>query len=411
MKAIITLSLCLLGSMGSLGSPLSFASMDRVECEGTYCPELDWCFSTTSPFDKLGGPDCNPDSPEKVWLDVTLHLDDNNGAYPEVECKISPVKNLDDTSKACIQKLNARSDLTKIVIMVNGWQESLNEEVVWISKKHTALNDVDPSAAIMRVIWGPHEADPADQDEYEKRMNQDFADSRYTGKAIGLMVENIRSTLDRTLFTHCIGYSLGAQVCGFAGQHFVETNQPMLDRISGVDPGAPFFYADNLGSYSFEDMPANINLAQLDKSDAKFVDIYHTDDIIFTSDTKRGTILPTATVDFYVGRGPTAYGGFQPGYNPKEWVWGVNGWNHHFVTIFYFSTVLNKGCKANNVCEGGNVKELIQTPYGFTIPDPMDFTTFFKCKAISTDVTAGYWASTDTKPGIYTVAADKNGCL
>ncbi|CAF0864126.1 unnamed protein product [Brachionus calyciflorus] len=58
--------------------------------------------------------------------------------------------------------------------------------------------------------------------------------------------------------SHCIGHSLGAHVCGFAGKTI------KLERISGLDPAGPLF----------EKKPKD---SRLDKEDAEFVDIIHTD--------------------------------------------------------------------------------------------------------------------------------------
>ncbi len=57
---------------------------------------------------------------------------------------------------------------------------------------------------------------------------------------------------------HCIGHSLGAHVCGYTGKLL------KLKRISGLDPAGPRFGWSDSNE-------------RLDKSDAEFVDIIHTD--------------------------------------------------------------------------------------------------------------------------------------
>ena len=74
-----------------------------------------------------------------------------------------------------------------------------------------------------------------------------------------------------SLFIHCVGFSLGGQVCGFAGQ-----SGGNIDRISGLDPAGPSFYPDNPLTPDIPE-PANANVARLDPGDAPFVDVYHTD--------------------------------------------------------------------------------------------------------------------------------------
>lgn len=58
---------------------------------------------------------------------------------------------------------------------------------------------------------------------------------------------------------HLIGYSLGAQISAIAGSKI-----PNLGRITGLDPSG-LYYSDAS------------NRLKLDKSDAEFVDVIHTD--------------------------------------------------------------------------------------------------------------------------------------
>ncbi|XP_070190067.1 pancreatic lipase-related protein 2-like isoform X2 [Littorina saxatilis] len=60
---------------------------------------------------------------------------------------------------------------------------------------------------------------------------------------------------------HLIGHSLGAQVVGYAGEKFQKTK---IGRITGLDPAAPLFEKFHIR-------------VKLDKTDAAFVDIMHTD--------------------------------------------------------------------------------------------------------------------------------------
>ncbi|ALC39639.1 maker506, partial [Drosophila busckii] len=85
---------------------------------------------------------------------------------------------------------------------------------------------------------------------------------------------------------HVIGYSLGAQVAGQLS-NYVEQK---LDHITGLDPAKPLFV----------NAP---NALKLDKSDAEFVDIIHTDPF------ERGMLLPLGHADFY----PNGGGSYQPG--------------------------------------------------------------------------------------------------
>ncbi|KAK0176252.1 hypothetical protein PV328_000405 [Microctonus aethiopoides] len=76
---------------------------------------------------------------------------------------------------------------------------------------------------------------------------------------------------------HIIGFSLGAHVAGFTGKALAPLKVP---RITGLDPAGPGF------AWLSPDK-------RLDKSDAEFVDVIHTE----TSFT--GTWQPMGHVDFY----------------------------------------------------------------------------------------------------------------
>lgn len=63
---------------------------------------------------------------------------------------------------------------------------------------------------------------------------------------------------------HLIGHSLGAHITGYAGYTLQKDFSLTAGRISGLDPAEPFF----------KDVDP---IVRLDPSDAKYVDIYHTD--------------------------------------------------------------------------------------------------------------------------------------
>ncbi|RNA11918.1 pancreatic triacylglycerol lipase-like [Brachionus plicatilis] len=90
---------------------------------------------------------------------------------------------------------------------------------------------------------------------------------------------------------HCIGHSLGAHACGFAGK------SKKLRRITGLDPAGPFFKGKN-------------STERLDKSDADFVDNIHTDGLYGIQDA-------IGHQDFYPNGG-----GFQFGCNPLDYIIG-----------------------------------------------------------------------------------------
>ncbi|XP_064125971.1 pancreatic lipase-related protein 3 [Loxodonta africana] len=84
---------------------------------------------------------------------------------------------------------------------------------------------------------------------------------------------------------HLIGHSLGAHVAGDAG-----SRTPGLGRITGLDPAGPYFH----------DTPKEV---RLDPSDAKFVDIIHTNAARFLFELGAGTINACGHLDFYPNGG------------------------------------------------------------------------------------------------------------
>ncbi|XP_034230218.1 pancreatic triacylglycerol lipase-like [Thrips palmi] len=83
---------------------------------------------------------------------------------------------------------------------------------------------------------------------------------------------------------HMIGHSLGAHTAGYAGQRIAG-----LGRITGLDPAEPYF----------QGMPTSV---RLDTSDARFVDVIHTDGTsIFL--LGYGMSQPCGHVDFYPNNG------------------------------------------------------------------------------------------------------------
>ncbi|KAM6184771.1 pancreatic lipase-related protein 3 [Rhynchocyon petersi] len=84
---------------------------------------------------------------------------------------------------------------------------------------------------------------------------------------------------------HLIGHSLGAHVAGDAG-----SRTPGLGRITGLDPAGPYFH----------NTP---NEVRLDPSDAKFVDVIHTNAARFLFEFGIGTIDRCGHLDFYPNGG------------------------------------------------------------------------------------------------------------
>lgn len=91
-----------------------------------------------------------------------------------------------------------------------------------------------------------------------------YSQATANGRVVGAEIAFLVKTIERVLGSsppsfHCIGHSLGAQICGYAGSRLHN-----LGRISGLDPAGPLFYRTHPD-------------VRLDPSDAKFVDVIHSD--------------------------------------------------------------------------------------------------------------------------------------
>ncbi|XP_071444045.1 pancreatic triacylglycerol lipase-like [Hetaerina americana] len=89
---------------------------------------------------------------------------------------------------------------------------------------------------------------------------------------------------------HIIGFSLGAQIAGFAGEGLKERGVK-LGRITGLDPASFLFERTNLDT-----------ARKLDSGDAELVDVIHTDGSLLWTDGF-GSLAPLGHVDFFPNGG------------------------------------------------------------------------------------------------------------
>lgn len=83
---------------------------------------------------------------------------------------------------------------------------------------------------------------------------------------MGSEVKKLHGTSNQSMWNHLhfIGHSLGAQVSGQTAHLLKQDNSWKIERITGLDPAKPCF-TKNLDS-----------ILRIDKEDADFVDIIHT---------------------------------------------------------------------------------------------------------------------------------------
>lgn len=161
---------------------------------------------------------------------------------------------------------------------------------------------------------------------------------------------------------HCIGISLGAHACGFAGKLM-----PNLMRITGLDPAGPVFKAVNATD-------------RLDKSDAKFVDCILTSKVFGIAD-------PICQKNFYVNGGVK-----QPKCPPDITLESGFNFCNHCRSFEYFLESIDPSCVFKAVpCDSyNNYKN-------------------GKCKCSGEECSPmGYPAYQNTKPGVFFVDTNLN---
>ncbi|XP_040577367.1 pancreatic lipase-related protein 3 isoform X1 [Lepeophtheirus salmonis] len=253
-----------------------------------------------------------PQSKETVNLHMWLYTR-NNPEEPQI-FKYNEADKLKDSN------FNA-SKLTRMV--VHGWGGDCN--LAWIVQmRRDLLNESDVN--LFCADWRNGTIYP----DY----GQGAANTQIAGKMIAIFFNNVSQIFGPIgPKLHLIGFSFGAQVCSFAG-----SNIPNCNRITGLDPAGPSFREHNT---SF----------RLDKSDADFVDVIHTNGVYFTKGGI-GLLDVSGHVDFYPFGGET-----QPYCNNlfEEFLSGQEfGCSHYRAVYLFLESIKNDKCKMVGFpCSGG----------------------------------------------------------
>ncbi|XP_074619187.1 inactive pancreatic lipase-related protein 1-like [Acropora palmata] len=293
MKKLVIL--CLLGCFFTPGSA------------GTEFPQVCYgpdygCFNHLPPFANLLMK--LPQSPEEIDTTFRLYTRDNNITNEADE--------LDDSSELKLNKSHFNIERPRTIIVCHGWTETGNGYDNWmIDLKDALLKKGDFN--VILVDWS-------------RGANQDYGQSAGNTRLVGAIVAHFinfliyhcgnsgQSAADKFYF---IGFSFGAQIGGFAGRRLQEKYKMKLGRITGLDPAGPYFTVTK-------------NEAHLDKTDAKYVDIIHTNaGYIGTSDVVGDT-------DFFPNGG-SVQTGCPP--DPKDGPVYIVGCNHLMATQFFIKTV------------------------------------------------------------------------
>ncbi|ESP05459.1 hypothetical protein LOTGIDRAFT_102176, partial [Lottia gigantea] len=116
--------------------------------------------------------------------------------------------------------------------------------------------------------------------------SQAASNTRVIGAVVGQFVNTLLNTTSlQARKVHLIGHSLGAHVAGYAGNLI-----PDLGRITGLDPAQPNFIDTS-------------TVVHLDKTDARYVDVIHTDGSTYNTFSGYGMLTAVGHADFYPNGG------------------------------------------------------------------------------------------------------------
>ncbi|XP_002130573.2 pancreatic lipase-related protein 2 [Ciona intestinalis] len=207
----------------------------------TVCYEQLGCFSSLPPFSPTMP---LPMSPHKIQTEYYLRTRQN----PNVDQPIIPeASNL----------TNSLFDPTKPTkIIIHGYVLLVANFPEWVPQvTETILYQEDVNVIQINWVKGAHV-------EYDNAASN----TRLVGAQVGYLIKMLMEVRNaRAENFHLVGFSLGAHVAGFAGKTVQQAGKRhTVGRITGLDPANPGFNSDN-------------SSVRLDRSDAKFVDIIHTD--------------------------------------------------------------------------------------------------------------------------------------
>jgi len=287
----------------NLGLLVGLMSLALVSCSPSahkVCYEPYGCFTADAPFDEALV--LLPENPKRLNTEFKLYTRRN----PSMGQGLDPVapQFINDTTF---------DGARKTVFYLHDFMG--DGEEFWIKPMRAELLKRDDFNVIF-VDWNKAATLP---------YHQAVGNTRLIGAQTSLLMEGmLKMHPDMKLAdVHCIGFGLGAHICGYAGRNLARKNMT-LGRISGLDPSAPYFEFKHVD-------------VRLDPTDASFVDVIHTD--TETIKVKGvGTKQPLGHLDFYPN-GAT----FQPGCLTLE-----DGIKQlvvcsHYRAVRYFMESLNKG--------------------------------------------------------------------
>ena len=260
------------------------------------------CYSENSPW---GGTSqrplrAKPDSPSKQKI-IYQCYSKNNKNSPEVLQLNQNLPSHFSTSK-------------ETIFLIHGFLSHVDEASWMLRMKNEFLNN-NFDYNICTVDWSEGANVGTFNLDYPKAAQNTRVVGDVTGQLIDWLSKSKGYKNDKIT---CIGHSLGAHICGYAGK---EVKNGALKRISGLDPAGPYF----------EYLP---DYVRLDKGDASFVDSIHTDGQPIYS-AGFGMLQAISDADFYPNGGHN-----QPGCR------NLSGCSHGRSHELYIDSISNRQCRA-----------------------------------------------------------------
>jgi pimeloyl-ACP methyl ester carboxylesterase len=237
---------------------------EKIE-RATACYTDIGCFSNTDgPMKHVGS---LPSSPTSIGTKFYMYTQDAPNTARELT--------LGNTTN-----FNLISASEEIAILIHGFgMDSANSEM--LSLKNAILSNSQKQAVIV-TDWKSGAASPL--------YNIAAVNTQVVGRQVALLVNQIRAARGiSTDNVHLLGFSLGAQVAGFAGKWSQSEYSWYFGRITGLDAASPLFESYP-GSY-------------LASADARYVDGIHTSAGSNILLGQLGFTNPFGSIDFYPNGG------------------------------------------------------------------------------------------------------------
>lgn len=294
------------------------SDVNEVKCYGVY-----GCFPLTGPFKtELRQINVHPQKPSEI-----------QPHFPVFNSQFIDNPNFIDLNEPDRIHDFGINPNAKLFLIVHGYLEAGDRP--WMSEMAKKLIDTEIGSSVIMVDWGSGSSPPYVQAVANVRLI-----GAITAHVIHMIYEELGMiNLDNV---HMIGHSLGSHLSGYTGNVLQRDFGLKMGRITGLDPAEPLFA---------ETEP----IVRLDKSDAKYVDIIHTDANPFAAGGL-GMVKAIGHVDFYPN------GGFDnPGCNmklgeymnnkEKSFFWSIQqflGCNHIRSHQYFTESILPK-CPFNTI--------------------------------------------------------------